>query len=86
MCQCWPYWRVDVPELHHLLSIALNQTVKAKFSFDMHASHAPPFEKCSFHAIATQNGRIFLKEAERSKPVVIDSHEDLTDFERTLRH
>jgi len=52
----------------------------------MHASHAPPFEKCSFHAIATQNGRIFLKEAERSKPVVIDSHDDLTDFERTLRH
>ena len=36
--------------------------------------------------IWTQNGRIFLKEAERSKPVVIDSHEDLTDFERTLRH
>ena len=36
--------------------------------------------------IWTQNGRIFLKEAERSKPIVIDTHEDLADFERSLRH
>jgi len=43
-------------------------------------------QKIKWKHIWTQNGRIFLKEAERSKPVVIDSHEDLTDFERTLRH
>lgn len=34
----------------------------------------------------TQNGRIFLKEAERSKPVVNYTHEQLADFERSLRH
>ena len=32
--------------------------------------------------IWTQNGRIFLKEAERSKPIYIDSYKDLEDFKR----
>ena len=32
--------------------------------------------------IWTQNGRIFVKEAERSKPVYIDSYKDLEDFKR----
>ena len=30
--------------------------------------------------IWTQNGRIFVKEAERTKPVTIDSFEDLEEF------
>ena len=30
--------------------------------------------------IWTQNGRIFVKEAERSKPIYIDSYKDLEDF------
>ena len=37
-------------------------------------------KKIKWKHIWTQNGRIFLKEAERSKPVVIDSHDDLTDL------
>ena len=32
--------------------------------------------------IWTQNGRIFVKEAERSKPIYIDSYKDLEDFKR----
>ena len=32
--------------------------------------------------IWTQNGRFFVKEAERSKPMYIDSYKDLEDFKR----
>ena len=48
---CW-CTRNHLYELHHVLSINLNQMGKAKFCWHAcHTSHAPFFEECSFCAI-----------------------------------
>ena len=45
---------------HHLLSIAFNQTGKAKSCFHAcHRSHAPLFEECWFHAITALYQKAF---------------------------